>query len=523
MTSLNLSGCEALEDVSELIDLPGLNSLELSKCYALHDVSGLSVLTGLTSLVLNRCTALVDLSGLSGLTGLTSLDVKDCPFVDHEANREVISNLDALDRLGGIGEPWNTLILWNAARRRGGKRGMSPLLKKLLELCSSPMSNSRLRADFIEGLALAPCSDEQMTVVHGLSWSREEWARLLVVTDNRLDPVGSGPQYGLNEADEGPFLVEETAHTLFKEAGSGQGAFNVGSGRVGIRNAMKGYILAVADGSRWDGTKDVIDQAFAQATAELAREGMEVHPSWDEATVDLLMALKGLGLDKKHDALFCTVTDASRQAFDQRLRISAAEAELGQGHWGKALNHMQDIPSSVEAQMMSRIIPMVVGQEVPEVILQWMETAADHDLGLLVENTGMTPAEGLQNRRIREQLFWLSASNAGMFRDLVGQMFAAFPDDPWVLALMTEANQGSASPTAGASATDGIRESLQSETLAALLGPMVGQQLQTAVEGQTEAELHRLAVALLLEHFGAVTPQFRESILSALQSENPTA
>ena len=172
---------------------------------------------------------------------------------------------------------------------------------------------------------------------------------------------------------------------------------------------------------------------------------------------------------------------------------------------------------------MARIIPHVVGDEVPEAVLDWMETAADHDLGLLVENKGITPAEGLRNRHIREQLFWLSASNATMFRELVGQMFAAFPNDPWVAALMMEANPGSASSASGAEAAAGIRESLQSETLSDLLGPMVSQQLQTAIEGQSEAELHRLAVALLLEHFGAVTSQFRESILAALQSENPTA
>ena len=65
----------------------------------------------------------------------------------------------------------------------------------------------------------------------------------------------------------------------------------------------------------------------------------------------------------------------------------------------------------------------------------------------------------------------------------------------------------------------GIKESLQSEAIFTQLGPMVSQQLTTTLEGKTEAELHELAVALLLEHFGAVTPQFREAILTALKDQ----
>ena len=521
LTSLTLNSCDALQDVSVLSGLTGLTSLDLCWCKALQDVSGLSGLTGLTSLDLSGCKALQDVSVLSGLTGLTSLDLSMCPYVPHESNREAIAKLDTLKKLDGIGEPWNSIILWNAARRREGKADMAALLEKMLELCGSPMTSSRLRADFISGINVLDCSDGQMGQIHALDWSREEWARLLVVTQNQLDPVASGPQFGINQ--ESGEVVMETDFTLFTEANNGQGAVNIGSGRIGIRNAMKGYILSVAEGARWDGTEAVLTEAFGHIISELNKEGVELHPSWDEGVVDLLMALRETGMSQEHDALFKAVTDQSRQAFDQQLRIQAAEIALDGGRWSDALQHMRDLPSAAEAQMMSRIIPMVVGQEVPEAILQWMETAADHDLGLLVENTGMTPAEGLQNRRIREQLFWLSASNAGMFRDLVGQMFAAFPDDPWVAALQAECAPDSVASSAGSSSDTGLLETLQSDTLGALLGPMVGQQLNAAIEGQSEGDLHHLAVALLLEHFGAVTPQFRDTILTALRTQSPSA
>jgi hypothetical protein len=507
--------------VSGLSGLTGLTSLDLSMCDALQDVSGLSGLTGLTSLNLSVCEALQDVSGLSGLTGLISLDLKECPYVDHEGNREAIAKLDVLKELEGIGEPWKTSILWNAACRREGKADLAALLEKMLELCGSPMTHSRLRADFISGLNVLDCSDEQMGQIHALDWSREEWARLLVVTQNQLDPVASGPQFGINQ--ESGEVVKETDFTLFTEASNGQGAVNIGSGRIGIRNAMKGYILSVAEGAKWEGREAVLKEAFGHITTELNKEGIELHPSWDEGVVDLLMALRETGMSQEHDALFKAVTDQSRQAFDQQLRIQAAESALDKGRWSDALQHIRDLPSTKESQLMARIIPHVVGDEVPEVVLDWMETAADHDLGLLVKNTGMTPAEGLRNQRIREQLFFLSGSNAAMFRELVGQMFAAFPDDPWVAALMAECAPDSVTSSAGASSGAGLLETLKSDTLGALLGPMVGQQLNAAIEGQSEGELHHLAVALLLEHFGAVTPQFRDTILTALRTQSPSA
>ena len=399
LTSLDLSSCDALQDVSVLSGLTGLTSLDLSMCRALQDVSGLSGLTGLTSLNLSVCEALQDVSGLSGLTGLISLDLKECPYVDHEGNREAIAKLDVLKELEGIGEPWKTSILWNAARRREGKADMAALLEKMLELCGSPMTNSRLRADFISGLNVLDCSDEQMGQIHALDWSREEWARLLVVTQNQLDPVASGPQFGFNQ--ESGELVMETDFTLFTEASNGQGAVNIGSGRIGIHNAMKGYILSVAEGAKWEGREAVLKEAFGHITTELNKEGIELHPSWDEGVVDLLMALRETGMSQEHDALFKAVTDQSRQAFDQRLRLQAAEAALDQGQLGRgAAAHAGTSHPRRRPRLMARIIPHGGGvKRCRRSVLQWMETAADHDLGVARGEHGHDPGRrGCRNR-----------------------------------------------------------------------------------------------------------------------------
>ena len=157
------------------------------------------------------------------------------------------------------------------------------------------MSSSSFRLNFVSSLNVVRLSDDQLKRVYGMAWSREEWCQLLLSTDNRLDPVGSEPKYGFH--DDGA-IVFNTRHTFFRD--SGESAIDGGWRGVGIRDAMKGYILAVAEGARWEGAHEVIDIAADRALLELDKSnGREAHPSWDEALVDLLMALQHMGLNKK--------------------------------------------------------------------------------------------------------------------------------------------------------------------------------------------------------------------------------
>src|SRR5205823_1004404 len=73
LTSLNLSGCSQVSDLSPLASLTQLTSLDLSSCSRLSDLS----LTGLKQLILlnlSHCSHLSTLS-LMDLTQLTSLDL----------------------------------------------------------------------------------------------------------------------------------------------------------------------------------------------------------------------------------------------------------------------------------------------------------------------------------------------------------------------------------------------------------------------------------------------------------------
>ena len=96
LTSLDLSGCGQLTDVSVLAGLTALTSLDLSGCGQLTDVSVLAGLTALTSLNLSGCEQLTDVSGLAGLTALTSLDLSGC---EQLTDVSVLAGLTALTSL----------------------------------------------------------------------------------------------------------------------------------------------------------------------------------------------------------------------------------------------------------------------------------------------------------------------------------------------------------------------------------------------------------------------------------------
>ncbi|VTR93217.1 leucine-rich repeat : Leucine-rich repeat protein, putative OS=Trypanosoma vivax (strain Y486) GN=TvY486_0039050 PE=4 SV=1: Pkinase: LRR_4: LRR_4: LRR_4: LRR_4: LRR_4 [Gemmata massiliana] len=95
LTSLDLSNCRSVADLSPLSGLTALTSLDLSNCRGVADFSPLSGLTALTSLDLGFCNRAMDLSPLSGLTALTSLYLNS----NRIADLSPLSGLTALTNL----------------------------------------------------------------------------------------------------------------------------------------------------------------------------------------------------------------------------------------------------------------------------------------------------------------------------------------------------------------------------------------------------------------------------------------
>jgi Leucine-rich repeat (LRR) protein len=97
LTSLNLSDCENISDLSPLASLTQLTSLNLARCTRISDLSPLARLTQLTSLDLTRCTRISDLSPLARLTQLTSLDLTRCMQISDLSPLARLTQLTSLD------------------------------------------------------------------------------------------------------------------------------------------------------------------------------------------------------------------------------------------------------------------------------------------------------------------------------------------------------------------------------------------------------------------------------------------
>lgn len=486
LSYLNLSGSRSFPELNSIGDFASLRELEMSNSN-LQNVSGLAGLNGLISLKLNGCTALTDLCGLAGKMKLSHLDLEGCTYADHALNWRTLAGLRSLKSLFGVGEPKKTQILWNVAVTRRDANSLSKLFSDMVWLLTSPMSRASLKSDFIGGLAVLECSDEQMSQLHALGWNREEWAQLLVVTNNRLDPVGNAPRCGVHL--ESPSIAYDTRLTFFAAQSELHDAMQYASSGTGIYPALKGYVLSVAEGAKWEGCKAVIQETFQCLNDELQTEGVELHPSWEECIVDLLMALRVIGMENEHDTLFKAVTDQNRQAFQEQLRIQSAESALDRGQWADALKHMTDLPTTKEALLMRRVIPLVLDEDVPEAILDWIARANLRDLEALQEKEGALE-ELLQSRRIREQFFWSLACQSS-FEGLVAQLFRAFPEDPWVQALHAKtqssiAQVGNGGVNQDAMETLGLEMLWQDEAFRAEVGARHLRKLMEAREEEAE-------------------------------------
>jgi AAA+ ATPase superfamily predicted ATPase len=97
LTSLTLSNCLHVSDLSPLANLSQLTSLTLSNCPQVSDLSPLANLSQLTSLTLSNCPQVSDLSPLANLSQLASLDLSSCEQVSDLTSLAGLSNLKMLD------------------------------------------------------------------------------------------------------------------------------------------------------------------------------------------------------------------------------------------------------------------------------------------------------------------------------------------------------------------------------------------------------------------------------------------
>ena len=123
LTTLDIRGCKALQDIQALKGLVRLTALNLINCQSLSDLSGLEGLSSLQELNLNGCTAVTRLQALSGLTTLTTLDLSRC----------AMSALRSLSALSGL----RSLRIYSGKHLSdlSGLEGLSSLKGLQLRLC----------------------------------------------------------------------------------------------------------------------------------------------------------------------------------------------------------------------------------------------------------------------------------------------------------------------------------------------------------------------------------------------------
>jgi hypothetical protein len=97
LTALDLSSCEQVSDLSPLGKLTQLAWLHLSGCKQVSNLSPLGKLTQLTDLDLSGCKQVSDLSPLGKLTRLTGLDLRGCEQVNDLSPLATLTQMAALD------------------------------------------------------------------------------------------------------------------------------------------------------------------------------------------------------------------------------------------------------------------------------------------------------------------------------------------------------------------------------------------------------------------------------------------
>ena len=97
---IDLSNCDALQNVDGLQGLNSLQSLDLSYCHKLQNVNGLQGLTSLQSLDLSHCPKLQNVDGLQGLNSLQSLNLIGCDALQNVDGLQGLNSLQSLQLNG---------------------------------------------------------------------------------------------------------------------------------------------------------------------------------------------------------------------------------------------------------------------------------------------------------------------------------------------------------------------------------------------------------------------------------------
>lgn len=427
LSSLTITHANRLTKVSELETLRSLESLELSEVNALEVIPELGALSGLKQLTI-RSHTLRDIGPLEGHPSLEKVSLQGPGFnAEWAANRRVLKTLPQLEKLSGFQPKVLDEVLFCTAALRGDTRKMRRLLDDVVSgHCDGLPEGAAVRSVVIDQLMSLDLSDSEWKTIHSAKWTVAEWADLFVKTNNHGNLLESQLKGAPNHVGS-PLIrfvmpKDEGSHVLV-------------GGENKIKDALKGYIHAVARGNRWDGTEQIIQFA----ASEFLKFSMP-HSSWLECQVDLLLATLDLGLKEQHDKLLAHITESAVAEFKEQLVWRRANDAVSLKRLDEAVECLPLMDVDKQSRLMGRILPLWI-EKIPEPMMDWfMEELAD--LETIAKAQGIAIEEVLQNPFARELAFFLAATDLEDFQKLLINMQKAFPEDAQVKALMAEVGIG---------------------------------------------------------------------------------
>jgi len=417
LKKLRLSSISKVTDYTPLANLHQLEILELTKCEeVVHDLSFLSQLNQLRFLGLGMCDlTLADLSEISQLHNLVQLNLEGCTGLSAGALWRQVSGLNQLRSVKGMGTALDQLIPFNSAILRQAKAAVRAGRGDVLEHAKTGASVGLLAKRLaLKSLAVFPLDESSLQDFNSVSWIDSEWEILWRAIHDK------------GESFYADFLARELDKAKAVASLSDMMTDPTGSDTSMAPNLL-GWLRTVADGLEWK-------NAGAQVTA--MSEWLPV-AELKSGAVELLMAMRQLGLVNEERTVLSTVTDKRAREFTEMVEYRLATNHAKSGRWKEAMLHIQRLPQDLADEVRSDVIARW-SAEVPDQVAEWM---SGFHRDVTREKTALELAStdsSIASSSARHLILMDLVPNRDALESFIQQMASALPDDPWVLALQRE-------------------------------------------------------------------------------------
>ena len=475
LTSLNLSQCKSLTDLSLIANFTQLTSLNLDECKSLTDLSPVANLTQLTNLDLLSCESLTDLSPVANLTQLTNLNLSSCPFITSVSRLKPVLDLPCLRKFSLDAPDLRSFVLLQSACARN------------------------------DAAALSSCISEiDLIILQRTEYSRDlvgAIARSIGIAGRSL-PAHFASNF-LDQCLQLATLSGESWHEILREVARGDSA-SLASWLHGLPAAAglpDALLSGLLDFIARDGKIESADWP------ELLDVLLE-KPSRDqqiELGPQICLAWRTLGDTRRETDWLKRLTDPGDSGFVDKVQACFALHDLAKGDTGEAVRWLAARPrhKTIEADQLRIGLARALARKLPDEAGKYLEAAFDEtDRVAMSEELSLVP-EFTASEANLQRLTVILGTDPERFHPLLDRMLRQHPDSDWIRHLRREL-----SPPAEAGVTRALMHVLGRQDVLDLAGKKRIQTLQDELLAQpaiTETALQDAAIRLL-ERRGLVNP-----------------